>query len=159
MRTLISGGFKIGNMQNPNYGNNLLKSSHCWFELLIDAATILSLSIFYEYYNDIERLRRSFRCWRPRPLSLGGRARSHPARPLSLGARALSHLAPAPALTRRARPLSSGARARSHPARPPALTWRARALTWRPRPLSPCAPALTWRALALTDYNYLGCPK
>ena len=46
--------FKIGNMQNPNYGNNLLKSSHCWFELLIDAATIMSLSIFYEYYNDIE---------------------------------------------------------------------------------------------------------
>jgi len=27
------------------------------------AATIMSLSIFYEYYNDIERLRRSFRCF------------------------------------------------------------------------------------------------
>jgi len=28
--------FKIGNMQKPNYGNNILRSSHCLFELLID---------------------------------------------------------------------------------------------------------------------------
>jgi len=35
--------FKIGNMQNPNYGNNLLKSSHCLFELLIDMQYFLVL--------------------------------------------------------------------------------------------------------------------